>query len=133
MKLSFRCRNWSNQTRCNVGRISTDCDPSARILGDKGSRCKDSRSSCGARPWRPGVPIPHTPEVALLFLAVGPLPLAPLWENFYGHADHNSIYVHSLPGYDPDAAPSLVFFGRHLSSQFNPLATSQHLDAKLSW
>ena len=75
-------------------------------------------------PRRPGLPIPRTPKVAFMFLTVGPLPLSPLWEKFFkGHEDQYSIYVHSLPGYEPDAAPSSVFFGRHITSQVCLLCT----------
>jgi hypothetical protein len=69
-------------------------------------------------PHRPGIPIPRTPKVAFLFLTVGPLPLGPLWERFFhGHEKLFNIYVHSLPGFEPDHARSSVFFGRHIPSQ----------------
>jgi hypothetical protein len=70
-------------------------------------------------PQRPGkIPIPRTPKVAFMFLTVGPLPLAPLWERFFhGHQKLFNIYVHSQPAFEPDEAPSSVFFGRHIPSQ----------------
>jgi hypothetical protein len=70
-------------------------------------------------PQRPGkIPIARTPKVAFMFLTVGPLPLAPLWERFFlGHQKLFNIYVHSLPAFEPDEAPSSVFFGRHIPSQ----------------
>ncbi|XP_024388351.1 glycosyltransferase BC10 [Physcomitrium patens] len=69
-------------------------------------------------PARAGLPIKRTPKVAFMFLTVGPLPLAPLWELFFkGHKVFYNIYVHSLPGYEPKEYPSSVFFGRHVSSQ----------------
>jgi hypothetical protein len=77
-------------------------------------------------PHRPGIPIPRTPKVAFLFLTVGPLPLGPLWERFFhGHEKLFNIYVHSLPGFEPDHARSSVFFGRHIPSQVS-LQTKTH-------
>ncbi|KAG0601593.1 hypothetical protein M758_11G124700 [Ceratodon purpureus] len=82
-------------------------------------------------PRRPGLPIPRTPKVAFMFLTVGPLPLSPLWEKFFkGHEDQYSIYVHSLPGYEPDAAPSSVFFGRHITSQASKWGDISMCDAE---
>lgn len=62
---------------------------------------------------------PHTPTVAFMFLTVGPLPLGPLWENFFraGNPNHYTIYIHSLPSYIPDHPTSSVFFNRHIPSQ----------------
>jgi hypothetical protein len=78
-------------------------------------------------PQRPGIPIPRTPKVAFLFLTVGPLPLGPLWERFFhGHEKLFNIYVHSLPGFEPDHARSSVFFGRHIPSQVS-LQTKSHI------
>lgn len=69
-------------------------------------------------PRRPGLPIVRTPKVAFMFLTVGPLPLARLWETYFkGHEDKYSIYVHSLPDYESDVEPTSVFFGRHVRSQ----------------
>jgi hypothetical protein len=69
-------------------------------------------------PMRPGMPVRRTPKVAFMFLTVGPLPLAPLWERFFkGHEDRYSIYVHALPSYEPTEQPSSVFFGRHILSR----------------
>lgn len=68
---------------------------------------------------RASKPISRAPKVAFMFLTVGPLPLALLWERFFYGVDpnHYSIYVHSLPDYQPDADPSSVFFGRHVPSR----------------
>ena len=69
-------------------------------------------------PLRPGLPVRRTPKVAFMFLTVGALPLAPLWEKFFkGHEEFYSIFVHSLPQYEPNEQPSSVFFGRHILSR----------------
>ena len=69
-------------------------------------------------PHRPGLPIVRTPKVAFMFLTVGPLPLAPLWERYFqGHKDKFSIYVHSLPDFQFNVDPTSVFSGRHVCSQ----------------
>lgn len=76
-------------------------------------------------PLRPGLPVRRTPKVAFMFLTVGPLPLAPLWEKFFkGHEELYSIYVHSLPEYEPNEQPSSVFFGRHVLSRVGASAFS---------
>lgn len=70
-------------------------------------------------------PFERVPKIALMFLTKGPLPLAPIWERFLkGHQGLYSIYVHSLPSFQPHFPPSSVFYGRHIPSQvciiFNP-------------
>ncbi|KAG6428924.1 hypothetical protein SASPL_106963 [Salvia splendens] len=55
-------------------------------------------------------PFKRTPKIAFMFLAKGNLPLAPLWERFFkGNEKLYSIYVHSLPSYQPDFQDSSVF------------------------
>lgn len=69
-------------------------------------------------PHRPGLPVRRTPKVAFMFLTVGAIPLAPLWEKFFkGHQDLFNIYIHSLPDYEPSEQPTSVFFGRHVLSR----------------
>ncbi|KAL7100053.1 hypothetical protein ACP275_09G124500 [Erythranthe tilingii] len=63
-------------------------------------------------------PFKRTPKIAFMFLTRGPLPMAPLWERFFnGNEKLYSIYVHSLPSYQPDFPPSSVFYGRQIPSQ----------------
>ncbi|KAH6793188.1 Core-2/I-branching beta-1 [Perilla frutescens var. hirtella] len=63
-------------------------------------------------------PFKRIPKIAFMFLVRGPLPLAPLWEKFFkGHEKLYTIYVHSLPSYQPDFQPSSVFYGRQVPSQ----------------
>ncbi|KAL1551622.1 glycosyltransferase BC10-like [Salvia divinorum] len=63
-------------------------------------------------------PFKRKPKIAFMFLAKGNLPLAPLWERFFkGNEKLYSIYVHSLPSYQPDFQGSSVFYGRHIPSQ----------------
>ncbi|KAH0994278.1 hypothetical protein GBA52_018142 [Prunus armeniaca] len=58
-----------------------------------------------------------------MFLTRGPLPLAPLWERFLkGHEGRYSIYVHSLPSFQPHFHTSSVFYGRHIPSQVHILS-----------
>ncbi|GAA0142365.1 transferase [Lithospermum erythrorhizon] len=63
-------------------------------------------------------PFKRTPKIAFMFLARGPLPMAPLWEKFFkGNEDLYSIYIHSLPSYKPDFPQSSVFYERNIPSQ----------------
>ncbi|KAL3632897.1 hypothetical protein CASFOL_025881 [Castilleja foliolosa] len=63
-------------------------------------------------------PFKRTPKIAFMFLTRGPLPLAPLWEKFFkGNEKLYSIYIHSLPSYQPDFSASSVFYGRQIPSQ----------------
>ncbi|KAE9449465.1 hypothetical protein C3L33_18635, partial [Rhododendron williamsianum] len=60
----------------------------------------------------------HAPKVAFMFLARGPLPLAPLWELFFrGHEGLYTIYVHSHPSYTESLPETSVFYGRRIPSQ----------------
>ncbi|KAL0429883.1 UNVERIFIED_CONTAM: hypothetical protein Sradi_0614300 [Sesamum radiatum] len=63
-------------------------------------------------------PFDRTPKIAFMFLTRGPLPLAPLWEKFLkGKEKLYSIYIHSLPSYQPEFLPSSAFYGRQIPSQ----------------
>ncbi|KAK6125130.1 hypothetical protein DH2020_041143 [Rehmannia glutinosa] len=63
-------------------------------------------------------PFKRSPKIAFMFLTRGPLPMAPLWEKFFnGNEKLYSIYIHSLPSYQPDFSPSSVFYGRQIPSQ----------------
>jgi epsin len=63
-------------------------------------------------------PFERTPKIAFMFLTIGPLPLAPLWERFFkGHKGLYSIYVHPLPSYRDNFPASSVFYRRQIPSQ----------------
>uniref|UniRef100_A0A803NZB1 Glycosyl transferase n=1 Tax=Cannabis sativa TaxID=3483 RepID=A0A803NZB1_CANSA len=63
-------------------------------------------------------PFKRVPKIAFMFLTKGPLPMAPLWERFFkGHEGLYSIYVHSMPSYEPHFPPSSVFYQRQIPSQ----------------
>ncbi|GER53500.1 Core-2/I-branching beta-1,6-N-acetylglucosaminyltransferase family protein [Striga asiatica] len=63
-------------------------------------------------------PFERNPKIAFMFLTRGPLPLAPLWEKFFkGNENLYSIYIHSLPSYQPEFSSSSVFYGRQIPSQ----------------
>ncbi|PON50746.1 Glycosyl transferase [Parasponia andersonii] len=63
-------------------------------------------------------PFKRVPKIAFMFLTKGPLPMAPLWERFFkGNEGRYSIYIHSMPSYDPDFPPSSVFYKRQIPSQ----------------
>ncbi|CAI0450708.1 unnamed protein product [Linum tenue] len=67
-------------------------------------------------------PFRRVPKVAFMFLTVGPLPLAPLWELFFRGGDEGlyTIYIHSLPSYvnaTSDFAADSVFYGRRIPSK----------------
>ncbi|XP_038694914.1 glycosyltransferase BC10-like [Tripterygium wilfordii] len=63
-------------------------------------------------------PFKRVRKIAFMFLAKGPLPLAPLWERFFkGHEGFYSIYVHSLPSYVHNFTASSVFYKRQVPSQ----------------
>jgi len=69
-------------------------------------------------------PYPRIPKIAFMFLTKGPLPLAPLWERFFkGHEKLFSIYIHSLPSYQPQFPPTSVFYGRQIPSQVRPYSS----------
>lgn len=63
-------------------------------------------------------PFQRVPKIAFMFLTKGPLPLAPLWERFLkGHQGLYSVYVHSLPSFEPNFPPSSVFYRKQIPSQ----------------
>lgn len=63
-------------------------------------------------------PFKRVPKIAFMFLTRGPLPLSPLWERFFkGHEGLYSIYIHSLPSYEPDFPPLSVFYRRQIPGQ----------------
>ncbi|XP_052197427.1 glycosyltransferase BC10 [Diospyros lotus] len=78
-------------------------------------------------------PLPHrlVPKVAFMFLTMGPLPLAPLWEKFFkGYQGFYSIYVHSRPSYNESVPESSVFHGRSIPSQPVQWGTMSMIDAE---
>lgn len=63
-------------------------------------------------------PYEHVPKVSFMFLAKGPMPLAPLWEKFFeGHEGLYSIYIHSDPLYVASVPENSVFLGRRIPSK----------------
>ncbi|XP_072991883.1 glycosyltransferase BC10-like [Typha latifolia] len=63
-------------------------------------------------------PFRRVPKIAFMFLTIGPLPLAPLWEKFFkGHEGFYSIYIHALPSYKANYSSSSVFYGRQIPSK----------------
>lgn len=64
-------------------------------------------------------PFKRVGKVAFMFLARGPLPLAPLWEMFFsGNERHYySIYVHSHPSFNDSVPEGSVFHGRRIPSK----------------
>ncbi|KAJ0914933.1 putative glycosyl transferase, family 14 [Helianthus annuus] len=63
-------------------------------------------------------PFARVPKIAFMFLTIGPLPLAPLWERYFkGYESLYSIYIHSLPSYDPRFPSTSVFYNRQIPSQ----------------
>ncbi|KAJ0037767.1 hypothetical protein Pint_22005 [Pistacia integerrima] len=65
-------------------------------------------------------PFERVPKVAFLFLARGPVLLAPLWEKFFkGYEELYSIYVHSSPSFNESEGepPGSVFHGRRIPSK----------------
>lgn len=70
-------------------------------------------------------PVSVTPKVAFLFLARGPMPLAPLWDRYFkGHAGLYSIYLHAHPNYRPEFPPESVFYRRNIPSKVTFNASS---------
>lgn len=69
-------------------------------------------------PRRNKYPFTRVPKVAFMFLSKGQLPLAPLWEQFFkGHEGFYSIYMHSMPSFQPHFPASSVFYGRQIPSK----------------
>uniref|UniRef100_A0A0A9DBT7 Uncharacterized protein n=1 Tax=Arundo donax TaxID=35708 RepID=A0A0A9DBT7_ARUDO len=65
-----------------------------------------------------GYPFRRVPKVAFIFLAHGPLPLAPLWERFFrGNEGRYSIYVHTMPAYRANFTSDSVFYQRQIPSK----------------
>ncbi|PON76668.1 Glycosyl transferase [Parasponia andersonii] len=76
-------------------------------------------------------PFKRVPKIAFMFLTKGPMPLAPLWEKFLkGHEGLYSIYVHSLPSFEPKFPTSSVFHGRHIPSQVSEWGRMSMCDAE---
>ncbi|KAF3447502.1 hypothetical protein FNV43_RR12688 [Rhamnella rubrinervis] len=76
-------------------------------------------------------PFDRVPKIAFMFLTKGPLPLAPLWERFLkGHEELYSIYIHSLPSFEPRFPTKSVFFGRHIPSQISEWGRMSMCDAE---
>ncbi|CAL0332732.1 unnamed protein product [Lupinus luteus] len=76
-------------------------------------------------------PYKRVPKIAFMFLAKGPLPLAPLWERFLkGHERLYSIYIHSLPSYQAQFPPSSVFYKRQIPSQVSEWGKMNMCDAE---
>ncbi|KAE8664763.1 putative sterol desaturase [Hibiscus syriacus] len=73
----------------------------------------------------------YRPKVAFMFLASGPLPLAPLWEKFFkGNEGFYTIYVHSHPDYNVTIPQTSVFYGRRIPSQPVYWGTASMIDAE---
>ncbi|XP_044471523.1 glycosyltransferase BC10-like [Mangifera indica] len=76
-------------------------------------------------------PFRRVPKIAFMFLALGPLPLEPLWEKFFkGHEGLYSIYVHSLPTYEAKYPSSSIFNGRQIPSQASEWGRMSMCDAE---
>ncbi|GJM96497.1 hypothetical protein PR202_ga13337 [Eleusine coracana subsp. coracana] len=66
-----------------------------------------------------GYPFRRVPKLVFMFLAHGPLPLAPLWERFFrGHEGRYSIYLHTMPAYQANFTAESVFYRRQIPSQY---------------
>lgn len=69
-------------------------------------------------PQRKDYPFNRVPKIAFMFLTMGPLPLAPLWESLLkGHEKHYSVYIHSQVSSSSEFSPSSVFYRRQIPSQ----------------
>lgn len=72
-----------------------------------------------------GYPFRRVPKVAFMFLAHGPLPLAPLWERFFrGHEGRYSIYLHTMPAYRANFTTDSVFYRRQIPSKVSSIVAS---------
>uniref|UniRef100_A0A0R0F5T2 Core-2/I-branching beta-1,6-N-acetylglucosaminyltransferase family protein n=3 Tax=Glycine subgen. Soja TaxID=1462606 RepID=A0A0R0F5T2_SOYBN len=70
------------------------------------------------------------PKVAFMFLARGPLPLAPLWEKFFkDHDGFYSIYLHQHPCYSETMPEDSVFYGRNIPSELVVWGAPSLMDA----
>ncbi|GFY86772.1 core-2/I-branching beta-1,6-N-acetylglucosaminyltransferase family protein [Actinidia rufa] len=74
----------------------------------------------------------YVPKVAFMFMTMGPLPLAPLWEKFFqGFQGLYTIYVHPHPSFNDSSIPeSSVFYGRRIPSQEVQWGTISMIDAE---
>ncbi|EOA19736.1 hypothetical protein CARUB_v10003837mg [Capsella rubella] len=69
-------------------------------------------------PQRKEYPFNRVPKIAFMFLTMGPLPLAPLWERLLkGHEKYYSVYIHSPVSSSAKFPASSVFYRRHIPSQ----------------
>ncbi|KAF6165665.1 hypothetical protein GIB67_012562 [Kingdonia uniflora] len=76
-------------------------------------------------------PYKYVPKVAFMFLTMGPLPLAPLWEMFFkGYEGLYSIYVHPHPSFNETVPEVSVFHGRRIPSKAVLWGTSSMIDAE---
>ncbi|KAL8208273.1 hypothetical protein R6Q57_007685 [Mikania cordata] len=76
-------------------------------------------------------PFARVSKIAFMFLTIGPLPLAPLWERFFkGHKSLYSIYIHSLPSYEPRFPSTSVFYNRQIPSQIAEWGRMSMCDAE---
>lgn len=85
-------------------------------------------------PRIPEYPFHLVPKIAFMFLARGPVLLAPLWEKFFeGHQGFYSIYVHSEPSHNQSSyAGSSVFHGRRIPSDLvSALLNSHYLQIRM--
>ncbi|KAM0951554.1 putative glycosyl transferase, family 14 [Dioscorea sansibarensis] len=76
-------------------------------------------------------PFQRVPKVAFLFLTIGPLPLAPLWEAFLkGNEGLYSVYIHSLPNYRAEFPSSSALYHRQIPSQVSEWGKMSMCDAE---
>ncbi|KAJ0631256.1 putative glycosyl transferase, family 14 [Helianthus annuus] len=76
-------------------------------------------------------PFTRVPKIAFMFLTKGPIPLAPLWERFFkGHKSLFTIYIHSLPSYEPRFPSTSVFYNRQIPSQIAEWGRMSMCDAE---
>ncbi|KAL0658625.1 hypothetical protein Bca4012_079210 [Brassica carinata] len=69
-------------------------------------------------PQRKDYPFNRVPKIAFMFLTLGPLPFAPLWERLLkGHEKHSSVYIHSQVSSLGEFPASSVFYSRQIPSQ----------------
>ncbi|KAL0738637.1 hypothetical protein Bca4012_014847 [Brassica carinata] len=69
-------------------------------------------------PQRKDYPFNRVPKIAFMFLTLGSLPFAPLWERLLkGHEKHYSVYIHSQVSSSVEFPVSSVFYRRQIPSQ----------------
>ncbi|KAI9192525.1 hypothetical protein LWI28_024158 [Acer negundo] len=82
-------------------------------------------------PRRKKYPFRRVPKIAYMFLTKGPLPLEPIWEKFFkGHEGLFSIYMHSLPTFEPKFPQNSVFYNRQIPSQISEWGRMSMCDAE---